>query len=66
VSCLKPPPGLAAPELVRRLAERGFTLAGGYGAWKESTFRIGHMGEVGDRDLEDLLAAIEAAVREGA
>jgi aspartate aminotransferase-like enzyme len=66
VSCLKPPPGLPAPELVRRLAERGFTLAGGYGAWKDSTFRIGHMGEVGDQDLEELLAAIEAAVREGA
>lgn len=65
VSCLRPPPGLAAPELVRRLAARGFTLGGGYAAWKESTFRIGHMGEVGDEDLDELLAAIEDAVRKG-
>ena len=64
VSCLRPPPGLPAPELVRRLAGRGFTLGGGYAAWKESTFRIGHMGEVGDADLEELLGAIEDAVPE--
>lgn len=61
VSSLRPPPGLPAPELVRRLAGRGFTLGGGYGAWKESTFRIGHMGEVGPSDLDTLLAEIEAA-----
>jgi aspartate aminotransferase-like enzyme len=65
VSCLQAPPGLPAPDLVRRLAGRGFTLGGGYAAWKESTFRIGHMGEVGDEDLEDLLGAIEEAVRVG-
>lgn len=59
VSCLRPPAGRAAPELVARLAERGFTLGGGYGAWKESTFRIGHMGEVTAADLDALLAAIE-------
>ncbi len=61
VSCLRPPPGLAAPELVGRLARAGFTVGGGYGAWKAETFRIGHMGEVRERDLDALLAAIEEA-----
>lgn len=64
VSCLRPPPGLPAPELVARLAGRGFTLGGGYGAWKQTTFRIGHMGEVTEADLEDLLEAIDRSISE--
>lgn len=60
VTCLEPPAGApAAPELVRGLAARGFTVAGGYGRWKPSTFRIGHMGEVRESDLAPLLAAAD-------
>lgn len=59
VSCLRPPAAIAAPELVRRLAGRGFTLGSGYGDWKGSTFRIGHMGEVRASDLDTLLLAID-------
>jgi aspartate aminotransferase-like enzyme len=62
VTCLRPPQGTAAPELVRRLAAAGFTLGGGYGEWKGSTFRIGHMGEVRSGDLDALLAAVDAAL----
>ncbi len=57
VSCLRPPHGWAAPDWVAALAERGFTVGPGYGIWKESTFRIGHMGAVRMQDLERLLAA---------
>lgn len=64
VSCLKPPSGVAPKALVAGLAERGFTVAGGYGAWKESTLRFGHMGEPSDADLEHLLAATLDAVAE--
>lgn len=64
VSCLVPPPGVAAKALVGALAARGFTVAGGYGAWKETTFRIGHMGEIADSDLETLLEAIVEVVAE--
>ncbi len=62
VSCLRPPAGLSAPEIVQRLGERGFVVGGGYGDWKASTFRIGHMGEVRESDLEALLAAIVEVV----
>jgi aspartate aminotransferase-like enzyme len=65
VTCLRPPAGIAAPELVRRVKARGFVLGGGYGAWKETTFRIGHMGDVGPADLEALLAALDDALAEG-
>jgi aspartate aminotransferase-like enzyme len=64
VTCLEPPPGVDARELVRLLAARGFTVGGGYGEWKGSTFRIGHMGEVGDDDLEALLGALDDVLDE--
>ncbi|HEX2251936.1 MAG TPA: alanine--glyoxylate aminotransferase family protein [Thermoanaerobaculia bacterium] len=65
VSCLAPPAGAPpAPEIVRRLAGRGFTVAGGYGQWKATTFRIGHLGEVRDSDLAPLLAACDEVLEE--
>jgi predicted phosphoserine aminotransferase len=51
--------GRSAPEVVRALAERGYTVSSGYGDWKPSTFRIGHMGEVCGDDLDGLLATID-------
>ena len=62
VSCLEPPAGTAAPDLVRALSERGWVVGGGYGAWKPRTFRIGHMGEVRLADLDRLLATIDDLV----
>ena len=62
VSCLRPPEGLPARALVAALKRRGYTLGGGYGQFKESTFRIGHMGEVQTTDLAALLAAIEEEI----
>ncbi|MCB1007477.1 MAG: alanine--glyoxylate aminotransferase family protein [Acidobacteria bacterium] len=62
VSCLRVPHGRSAPELVRAVAAKGFTLGGGYAAWKPNTFRIGHMGEVRASDLEDLLSVLEEEI----
>ena len=64
VSCLRPPQGVDPQAIVRKLADRGWTIGGGYGDWKPSTFRIGHMGEVRDSDLEALLAEIDAILEE--
>jgi aspartate aminotransferase-like enzyme len=62
VSCMRPPAGIEAPALVKHLAGRGYTIGGGYGDWKPSTFRIGHMGEVTDGDLEAVLAELDGAL----
>lgn len=59
VSCLRPPAGVEARAVVDRAARRGFTIGGGYGAWKSSTFRIGHMGEVRETDLDALLEQLD-------
>ncbi len=65
VSCLKTPAGVEPPKLVARLAEAGYVVGGGYGDWKPSTFRIGHMGEVRPADLAGLFAAIDELLEEG-
>lgn len=62
VSCLKPPSDIEAPALVGHLKKQGITIGGGYGVWKPSTFRIGHMGAVQLSDLEMLLGDLDAAV----
>jgi predicted phosphoserine aminotransferase len=64
VSCLKPPAGIDPQAIVKKLTERGITIGGGYGDWKPSTFRIGHMGEVRESDLEALLGEIDEILKE--
>ncbi len=64
VSCLRPPAGVEPPRLVAALAQRGVTVGGGYGAWKPTTFRIGHMGEVRRADLERLFVDIDQVLEE--
>jgi len=54
VSCVKPLPNQSAPGIVSLARERGFVVGTGYGDWKPSTLRIGHMGEVQLSDLDAL------------
>ncbi|HEX9163305.1 MAG TPA: alanine--glyoxylate aminotransferase family protein [Thermoanaerobaculia bacterium] len=49
-------PSAVDAEIIRyRMKERGFTLGGGYGEWKERTFRIGHMGDITIDSLNAML-----------
>jgi len=45
--------------LIAHLASRDMAIARGYGALREFTFRIGHMGEIQPADVELLLAGID-------
>jgi aspartate aminotransferase-like enzyme len=57
VSALQP---VTPPDLIRAdMKKRGYTLGGGYGDWKESTFRIGHMGDIPLDDLNAMLDVLE-------
>lgn len=49
---------VSAPEIVSRLARAGWTIGGGYGKLKDTTIRIGHMGEHTVEELDALLAEI--------
>jgi aspartate aminotransferase-like enzyme len=47
------------PDTIREeMKKRGYTLGGGYGIWKNRTFRIGHMGDIPVADLETMLDAL--------
>ena len=59
VSCFLSPEGLDPQALTKALTARGTTIGGGYGDWKPTTFRIGHMGEVRESDLAALLVQID-------
>lgn len=61
VTALSP---LAPPEAIRtEMRKRGYTLGGGYGQWKDTTFRIGHMGDIPIADLEAMLDVLDEVAR---
>jgi aspartate aminotransferase-like enzyme len=64
VSCLYLPPAVRAEVFHGALERRGYAVGKGYGQWKEQTFRIGHMGEVGQEDLEGLLEVLDEVLGE--
>jgi len=57
VSALEP---MMKPDDLRaEMKKRGYTLGGGYGEWKDRTFRIGHMGDITIDDLNGMLDVLE-------
>jgi aspartate aminotransferase-like enzyme len=58
------PDGLPGPDVVSRLAERGWVIGGGYGKLKPTSIRIGHMGEHSLEALEGLLAVLDETLSE--
>ncbi len=59
VTCVRMPEGLPGPDVVRRAAERGWVIGGGYGKLKPSSVRIGHMGDHSMEALDALLAVLD-------
>lgn len=53
------PAQLPSKELLTKMRQRGYTLGGGYGKWNESTFRIGHMGDITMDELDAMLDVLE-------
>jgi predicted phosphoserine aminotransferase len=61
VSCLKVE-RKGAKEIVGSLKQAGWTIGAGYGSLKESTIRIGHMGDHSVAALDELLALLGGLV----
>lgn len=59
VTCLTMPGGRKGSEVNEAMKARGFTISAGYGSLKDSTIRIGHMGDHTVAELDVLLAALE-------
>ncbi len=60
VTSITLPASLPSSKLLKAVTERGFTIGSGYGKNKESTFRIGHMG---DHTIEALDRCLDACDR---
>ena len=61
VSCIRSE-SIDTAAFVAGLKERGFEISNGYGDLKNKTFRIGHMGDHTEAELEELLAAADNAL----
>jgi aspartate aminotransferase-like enzyme len=59
ITCLTMPAGQSGSAVTSALKQRGFTIAAGYGALKDATIRIGHMGDHTVAELDVLLAELE-------
>lgn len=62
VTALKVPQGRSASELQVAMRERGVVIAGGQDGLKESIIRIGHMGFVSERDVDEVMEALADVV----
>lgn len=63
VSCLKSPDGVNGRTVAKRLGAQGWTIGSGYGPLRETTFRIGHMGDHTADELDPLLEELERVLR---
>ena len=58
VSCLRLPGNTSSDRVVRMMGERGWRIGQGWGELRDTTIRIGHMGEAGPTDLGKLLQVL--------
>ena len=63
VTCVSLPDGRSGPEVVAAMRERGWVIGGGYSRLKESTIRIGHMGDHDPKVLGELLGDLGEVLR---
>ena len=59
LTVIKNTQGISVSNLNKKLQERGFLIANGYGDLKEKTFRISHMGDYTVQDVNELLINID-------
>lgn len=64
VTAVMLPPGVTGPQVQQAVARRGFVIGDGYGPLKQTTFRVGHMGDHTVEGLERCLDAVEEALEE--
>jgi aspartate aminotransferase-like enzyme len=63
VSCLTVPGRSKGRELAVGMREEGWTIGSGYGTLKESTIRIGHMGDHSPEGVAEALGVLERIAR---
>lgn len=64
ITCVKTPPGISGIDVYNKMREKGYELAKGYGDFKKTTFRIGHMGYMPREYIEEMLSELEKVLKE--
>jgi predicted phosphoserine aminotransferase len=59
VTCIKLPSGVKGPDVVTGVKAKGWVIGGGYGKLKDTTIRIGHMGDHSVQGVEGVLGVVE-------
>jgi len=59
LTCVRNSRGVEVHRMRRALASRGFVISDGYGKLRQQTFRIGHMGDLTENELQELLDVID-------
>ncbi|ODS34939.1 MAG: hypothetical protein A7316_04720 [Candidatus Altiarchaeales archaeon WOR_SM1_86-2] len=62
LSCVSVPGEIDLPDMMSGMRKRGFILASGYGRIKDSTFRVGNMGNVTMDDVDEMLENLAEVV----
>ena len=62
VTCVRLPDGRTGPEVVAALKQRGWTVGTGYGKLRDTSIRIGHMGDHSLVGIEALLGELAAVL----
>ena len=62
VTCVTLPPTMTGTAVASATARNGYVIGAGYGALRERTIRIGHMGDHTEQGLSNCLAAVRHAV----
>ncbi len=60
VTCVSLPEGVGGTRIVGAMKERGYVIGAGYGKLKDTTIRIGHMGDHTMQELDTLLDVLGA------
>jgi aspartate aminotransferase-like enzyme len=63
VTALHVPHDMAARDITGAMRERGIIIAGGQGAYEDKIIRIGHMGHVTERDIDEVMLALGDVLR---
>jgi aspartate aminotransferase-like enzyme len=64
VSCINSPSRVGGTAIYKAMRNEDFELAQGYGALKDTTFRIGNMGYIKDEDIDLMLKTLERVLEE--
>jgi aspartate aminotransferase-like enzyme len=64
LTALSAPPDVAPAAIKQAMRERGILIATGLGPYRDSGFRIGHMGDIRPNDVRRALKALEEVLTE--